>query len=252
MTQTTERIWQVGQAVYHVSSSQRWKLPLDGIPAVIISLTFDKPRIRKHTGQMSTVRFNGLAYRGYCADCEVPAHEHDGQLVCPKCERPAIPTPPPDELTIRWCGRVDPIWQMAVYRSAMEPGLTWSQAWDAALSAFKAIQEQCSAKLAGLGLEVFEPRTSHWLYDYQYQEKLWYLSYVGDELAFIETYHAWEEYRNRKPVDIATILDALYAERERRQLNLAPKWQPPADDQQPDKVDDFTAWLERKMQRRAA
>jgi len=32
---------------------------------------------------------------------------------------------------------------------------------------------------------------------------------------------------------------------------FGPRWQPPIDDQEPDKVDDFSAWLERKMRKAA-
>lgn len=242
MNRMTPHTFKPGEAVFHLDSSIRRTQPFTPVRAVVLESNLWKPRIYRAGAQRpSTVHQGYLAYQGYCAACLTPAHAREGALYCPGCNGDIIATPLPDDMLFRRYGELDLRYQMTAYRAVLHPDWTWSQAWHDANQQLDAIYELYPAKLAALGLPEIDPWSNYQSGDAASHTRLLYLAYIGDDAAFLETYRAWEQ--RRKPFD----LEGFYEAQERHYLNLAPKWQPPADDQTPDTPDDFGDWLERKM-----
>jgi hypothetical protein len=254
-------IFRPGEAVLFISSTVRWSKPLAGVPAVVLQPYYNhSARIAQVNGKVATVDNGRLAYRGYCAACVQPAHDRYGELVCPQCDQLALYAPPPDEIVIRWYGYGAET-PMAAYRAAMDPSLTWRQAVEAAQAAIKVLDENVPATMQRLNLPIIRPRYESGVRDDEINNRMRFYAALGDDAAFVVAYRELEAELG-KPIPLTPNQRLLAFLKELRAalteddedstgLRVAPKWQPPADDQEPDRPDAMTAWLERQMRRAA-
>jgi hypothetical protein len=251
--------YQPGEAVFYIPSAMRRKEPFAGIPAVVLRATTYNARIVKITGQKSVISPRALVYRGYCAACERPAHDRNGDLICPQCGELAIPVPPPDHLVIRWYPLGTISQPMMVHRAIINPTLTWSQAWEAGCRAARAISDTVPAAMQRLGLPVISSNYNGDFYQWRRETPIYsrmtFYAAVGDDAAFLAAYRELEA-EQAKAASGRRLLDALRLlveddDPDATGLRVAPKWQPPADDQEPDQADEITAWLATQMRRAA-
>jgi len=105
--------YQPGEAVYYVTFTSFIK-PYTYIPATVLKPVVPDEKhwrtrvsILRADGRRATVKASYLIYRGYCEQCQQPAHEDDGVLFCVRCGQPAIAEPPPDRLAARLYGHCE-------------------------------------------------------------------------------------------------------------------------------------------------
>ncbi len=174
-------------AVYCVQYDKQSEPPLR-IPAVVLWVRGTRASVqRADKTRITSTRLRRLALRGYCAVCPAPAMIIAGQLVCSKCQAPAVDAPPPDDLVLRWFPLAEYHSGLLMRRSFEHPGWSYTAVSHAAVDT---MQHAYAEMLERLGLP--------WLYvsgngqtareEYRLFELMHLYAAMNDDRAFLATY----------------------------------------------------------------
>jgi hypothetical protein len=250
-----------GQAIWYEPSNHSMTKPYlpQLIPAVILDCERDRPFARARICRLDKTRptrvgARGLAYRGYCEACEVPAIQGEGdRLICPECLRPAAELPPPVTLTAQWFPVDDWQWPMTIRHAAEHPD--WNY-WAARHAADHVVTTALEGTHARLGLPKRLARSGErWIGDYHALKALDFYAVLGDDAGFQVAYERLRHLQEgADDAEIRTTIERLFGDQlpPPRLVFLPIDIERVKDDSEPDGEDETTTWLRHQFRRRAA
>lgn len=174
-------------AVYCVQYDKQSEPPLR-IPAVVLWVRGTSASVqRADKTRITSTRLRNLALRGYCAVCPAPAIVIAGQLVCSKCQAPAVDAPPPDDLVFRWFPLDEYHASLLMRRAFEHPGWSYKAV---SLAATDTTRDAEKAMLERLGLSMlYAGSNQHSIQGEVRMRRLMGLyAALGDDAAFLATY----------------------------------------------------------------
>jgi hypothetical protein len=249
-----------GHAVWYEPSGHSMTKPYlsELIQATIIDSELDiahaRTRIQRIDKPRATrVASAGLMFRGFCANCQVPAMAgQGGRLECPNCD---APPPPPDVLIVQWFPLDNWRVPMAIRRAAEHPDWSyWATRHDAdnlIQTAYKGMLEQL--KLPQLP-SVSTSDIERWMHSARAIERLKFYAMLGHTDGFHAAYQELRSYQQgSSAAEICSLIDEITRDKlpKARPVFLPINIQRCKDDSEPDGPDDLTRWLEQQFRRAA-